>query len=32
MLSGETTIGKHPVETVAAMAKICEVTEEICNF
>ena len=29
MLSGETTIGKHPVETVAAMAKICEVTENM---
>ena len=32
MLSGETTIGKHPVETVAAMAKICEVTEEYVTF
>ena len=32
MLSGETTIGKHPIETVAAMAKICEVTEEYARF
>ena len=32
MLSGETTIGKHPVETVAAMAKICETTEEYASF
>ena len=32
MLSGETTIGKHPIETVAAMAKICEVTEEYVTF
>ena len=32
MLSGETTIGKHPIETVAAMAKICEVTEKYAEF
>ncbi len=32
MLSGETTIGKHPVETVAAMAKICETTENYASF
>jgi len=32
MLSGETTIGKHPIETVEAMARICEVTEQYANF
>ncbi len=32
MLSGETTIGKHPIETVRAMAKICEATEPYANF
>lgn len=32
MLSGETTIGKHPVETVAAMARICEVTEKYAEY
>lgn len=32
MLSGETTVGKHPVETVAAMANICEVTEQYAKF
>ncbi len=32
MLSGETTIGKHPVETVRAMARICEVTERYAEF
>lgn len=32
MLSGETTVGKHPVETVAAMAKICETTERFAEF
>ena len=32
MLSGETTVGKHPVETVEAMARICEVTEQYANF
>ena len=32
MLSGETTVGKHPVETVAAMARICEVTEQYAGF
>lgn len=32
MLSGETTVGKHPVETVQAMADICEVTERYAEF
>lgn len=32
MLSGETTVGKHPIETVAAMARICEVAEGYANF
>ena len=32
MLSGETTIGKHPIETVKAMARICEVTENYAHF
>lgn len=32
MLSGETTVGKHPVETVAAMANICEETEKYAEF
>ncbi len=32
MLSGETTIGKYPVETVQAMANICEVTEQYAKF
>lgn len=32
MLSGETTMGKHPIETVAAMAKICETTEQYADF
>ena len=32
MLSGETTVGKHPVETVAAMANICETTEKYASF
>ena len=32
MLSGETTVGKHPIETVAAMARICEVTEQYAEF
>ncbi len=32
MLSGETTIGKHPIETVAAMARICEVTEQYADY
>lgn len=32
MLSGETTVGKHPIETVAAMAKICETTEKFSEF
>lgn len=32
MLSGETTVGKHPVETVEAMARICETTEMYTSF
>ena len=32
MLSGETTVGKHPIETVAAMARICEVTENYADY
>lgn len=32
MLSGETTMGKHPIETVKAMADICEVTEQYAEF
>lgn len=32
MLSGETTVGKHPIETVAAMARICETAEEYVKF
>ena len=32
MLSGETTVGKHPVETVQAMANICETTEKYAAF
>lgn len=32
MLSGETSIGKHPVETVQAMADICEVAERYAKF
>ena len=32
MLSGETTVGKHPIETVKAMADICEVAEKYTNF
>jgi len=32
MLSGETTVGRHPVETVSAMARICEVTENYADF
>lgn len=32
MLSGETTVGKHPVETVKAMADICEVAERYTEF
>ena len=32
MLSGETTVGKHPIETVQAMANICEVTEKYAEF
>lgn len=32
MLSGETTVGKHPIETVKAMADICEVAEKYVDF
>lgn len=32
MLSGETTVGKHPIETVQAMADICEVAEKYAKF
>lgn len=32
MLSGETTVGKHPIETVRAMANICETAEKYANF
>lgn len=32
MLSGETTMGKHPIETVKAMADICEVAEKYAEF
>jgi len=32
MLSGETTVGKHPIETVEAMARICEVTENYADY
>ena len=32
MLSGETTIGKYPVEAVRTMADICETTEEYVTF
>ena len=32
MLSGETTMGSHPIETVEAMAKICEVTEKYAEY
>lgn len=32
MLSGETTTGKYPVETVGFMANICENTEKHVDF
>lgn len=32
MLSGETTIGKYPVETVSMMARIAESSEEDINY
>lgn len=32
MLSGETAVGKHPVETVKIMAEICESAEEHLNY
>lgn len=32
MLSGETTVGKYPVETVEAMRKIIETAEEDVNY
>lgn len=32
MLSGETTVGKYPVETVKYMAEICENTEDSIDY
>lgn len=32
MLSGETTTGKHPIETVQYMANICENTEKYIDY
>ncbi len=32
MLSGETTIGKHPIETVEAMARTCLASEKYADF
>lgn len=32
MLSGETTVGKFPIETVSYMAKVCEETERHVHF
>ncbi len=32
MLSGETTTGEYPVETVAAMARVCEHIEESIDY
>lgn len=32
MLSGETTTGKHPVETVEYMSKICKMAEDSYNY
>ena len=32
MLSGESTVGKHPVEAVKYMAKICEEAEKNINY
>jgi len=32
MLSGESTIGKHPIESVKFMADICEETEKYGNY
>lgn len=32
MLSGESTVGKYPVETVTFMANICSSTEQEANF
>lgn len=32
MLSGETTTGKHPVETVEYMSKICKMAEDNYNY
>ena len=32
MLSGETAAGKYPVETIRAMAKICEQAEQGINY
>lgn len=32
MLSGETTIGKHPIQAVAIMGKICEYVESTIDY
>ncbi len=32
MLSGETTVGKYPIETVKYMADICETTEQTLDY
>jgi len=32
MLSGETTVGKHPIEVVEFMSKICESTERFYDY
>ena len=32
MLSGETTVGKHPVEAVAIMSKICKYVESTIDY
>ena len=32
MLSGETTVGKYPIETVTYMSQICASTEESTNY
>ena len=32
MLSGETTIGKYPIESVAYMSRICEYVESTINY
>lgn len=32
MLSGETTMGKFPIETVKYMAEVCEATEKVLDY